>query len=48
VGNVVATRQLPSLLSEEGEEDAIPADAEMPAAAALAAAGLAMEVITWV
>jgi hypothetical protein len=49
VGNVLVTRQLPSLLPDEkGEEDVIPADAEMPAAAALAAAGLAMEVITWV
>ena len=49
VGNVVVTRKLPSLLpAEEGEGDVIPAEAEMPAAAALAAAGLAMEVITWV
>ncbi len=46
VGNVVVTRKLPSLLP--AEEDVIPAEAEMPAAAALAAAGLAMEVITWV
>jgi hypothetical protein len=49
VGNVIVTRRLPSLLpAEKGMEDVIPAEAEMPAAAALAAAGLAMEVITWV